>query len=520
YTYDAAGNIKTIIDANNSSQRQCFRYDELDRLTYAFTGNSNCTAYYSSGNGPYEQGYTLAGNGNMTRLKNVKPSWNDSWYSYNTSVSGCATGTPSSKPHAVSQAKNDTFSYDCNGNMTGRTIGGTSYSLTYNAENRLSGVSGTGSNATFTYDGDGNQVKTVVNGVTTYYPGRHYEWRNSSTYTKYYHAGGQLQAFDRTSGYGSYYGRRFVFRDHLGGTSVIVNGGGTPLWKDLYAPYGDLRYHWDSTPSYDQTQYRYTGQRFEPDLAGGLYDYLARFYDPTLGRFIQADTIVPEPGDPQNLNRYSYTRNNPIKYRDPSGHIAETVWDIANIAWDIHEVRKDPSLLNWGALVVDVAAAALPIVPGGAGLLVRGGKAVKAGVEVATHADEVVDAVRVVDGVNDVARAASRFQDLTHAASYEIKTFTELKKLTRGKGVEVHHIIEQRFSKTLGIKKGDILGVVLTHDEHVKFTNAWRSEIGYNNQKMDLLTDNAERDDIWEAAQRIYKDYPELLEASYEVLYP
>ncbi|MCP4127041.1 MAG: hypothetical protein GY753_08270, partial [Gammaproteobacteria bacterium] len=47
YTYDAAGNIKTIIDANNSSQRQCFRYDELDRLTYAFTGNSNCTAYYS-----------------------------------------------------------------------------------------------------------------------------------------------------------------------------------------------------------------------------------------------------------------------------------------------------------------------------------------------------------------------------------------------------------------------------------------------------------------------------------------
>ncbi len=34
---------------------------------------------------------------------------------------------------------------------------------------------------------------------------------------------------------------------------------------------------------------------------------------------MQADTIVPEPGDPQNLNRYSYTRNNPIRYTDPTG---------------------------------------------------------------------------------------------------------------------------------------------------------------------------------------------------------
>ncbi len=114
-----------------------------------------------------------------------------------------------------------------------------------------------------------------------------------------------------------------MFRDHLGGTSVIVNGGGSPLWKDLYAPYGDLRYHWDSTPSYAQTQYRYTGQRFEPDLAGGLYDYVARFYDPALGRFAQPDTIVPNPGNPSDLNRYVYTRNNPIGFNDPTGHRLE-----------------------------------------------------------------------------------------------------------------------------------------------------------------------------------------------------
>jgi len=42
-----------------------------------------------------------------------------------------------------------------------------------------------------------------------------------------------------------------------------------------------------------------------------------------LGRFIQPDTVVPNPGNPQALNRYSYVLNNPIKYRDPSGHCIE-----------------------------------------------------------------------------------------------------------------------------------------------------------------------------------------------------
>jgi hypothetical protein len=39
-----------------------------------------------------------------------------------------------------------------------------------------------------------------------------------------------------------------------------------------------------------------------------------------LGRFLSADTIVPGPKDPQQLNRYAYGLNNPVKYRDPSGH--------------------------------------------------------------------------------------------------------------------------------------------------------------------------------------------------------
>ena len=61
-----------------------------------------------------------------------------------------------------------------------------------------------------------------------------------------------------------------------------------------------------------------TGQWEEASL--GFYDYGARPYDPALGRFLQADTLVPNPGNPQSLNRYAYTLNNPLRYTDPSGH--------------------------------------------------------------------------------------------------------------------------------------------------------------------------------------------------------
>jgi hypothetical protein len=43
-------------------------------------------------------------------------------------------------------------------------------------------------------------------------------------------------------------------------------------------------------------------------------------YDPTLGLFVSADSLIPEPADPKQFNRYSYAANNPLRYTDPSGH--------------------------------------------------------------------------------------------------------------------------------------------------------------------------------------------------------
>ena len=67
-----------------------------------------------------------------------------------------------------------------------------------------------------------------------------------------------------------------------------------------------------------ETDYGFTGQQNLPGL--GLMDYKARMYDPFLGRFVQADTILPEAGKAGAFDRYAYVNNNPINFNDPSGH--------------------------------------------------------------------------------------------------------------------------------------------------------------------------------------------------------
>jgi hypothetical protein len=59
----------------------------------------------------------------------------------------------------------------------------------------------------------------------------------------------------------------------------------------------------------------------------GLIYMNARYYLPEIGRFISADTIVPDPANPQSYNRYSYSFNNPVNYTDPSGHMATSGCD-------------------------------------------------------------------------------------------------------------------------------------------------------------------------------------------------
>lgn len=102
--------------------------------------------------------------------------------------------------------------------------------------------------------------------------------------------------------------------------------------------YGNVRTPAPTTPCRGAlpTDYTFTGQR--RDASAGLMYYGARYYDATLGRFVSADTVVPNAGNPQSLNRYAYTLNNPVRYTDPTGHFTDE---------EIQKSLKDEYGENW-----------------------------------------------------------------------------------------------------------------------------------------------------------------------------
>jgi RHS repeat-associated protein len=275
---------------------QTFTYDHLDRLTHAQA---------TGGPASYNRTYAYDKIGNITHK--------DGMGNYTYLGNGYTHGQPHAVTHIGGQRK---YWYDPNGNMTQRIENGKTYVQGFNAENKLQTVTEGGQTTTFTYDGDGVRVKKVDPSGTTTYVGGYYEVQGG-TVTKYYRycAMSSCPAVAMRRGPAGQAGTvTYIHGDHLGSTSLTTDANGAKAARVLYYPYGEERYREGTL----QTDYQFTGQRKE---GFGLYDYRARFYDPSLGRFISADTIVPEPFKPQDWNRYAYVRNSPSNYIDPDGHV-------------------------------------------------------------------------------------------------------------------------------------------------------------------------------------------------------
>lgn len=101
--------------------------------------------------------------------------------------------------------------------------------------------------------------------------------------------------------------------DQLGSVQLTVDSNGLIHNQTRYYPFGFTR--WSSGAAL--TDRGFTGQRAD---GFGLMDYNARYYSPLLGRFISPDSMVPDPTKSLDWDRYAYSRNNPSRYTDPSGH--------------------------------------------------------------------------------------------------------------------------------------------------------------------------------------------------------
>ena len=201
-----------------------------------------------------------------------------------------AQGPGSVRPHAPVRIGDETLTYDGNGNLV--SFGAKGY--TWDGENRLQSVNGS---VFFAYGPDGERIAKRDASGTSVFLGDDVEVRGGLT-TAYIHDEVRVEGGVATS----------LARDHLGSIRVETEGQG--LSRSLaYGGYGE--------PKQAVSGKGYIGERHDPET--GLLYLHARYYDPTIGRFIQ-----PDPRDPTipgvGTNRYAYADNNPVNLSDPLGH--------------------------------------------------------------------------------------------------------------------------------------------------------------------------------------------------------
>lgn len=359
YTYDAIGNIRTWTQQTDASAANAydFGYDRADELTLATyrTTDPNPTilkryryAYDPTGNRTAEQVddvVTGASYDNMNRLSTQQPG---GALLFGGTLSEAATVTLGSQPAVVSstnafsgtvpvasgtsqvavQARDysgnvrtntyevtqagaaKTFNYDANGNL----IGDGSRTYEWDAENRLITVKQGGTSlASFTYDGRGRRSTKVAGGVTTTYvydSAQFLEERPSSASTKRYVYGiGIDRPLAQIVGGTTTYN----VADHLGSLVRTTDSLGAAALARQYDPWGK------PIQGSSTSGYAFTGREW--DAESGLYYYRARYYDANVARFISVDPASSA------LAAYSYGRQNPLSFEDPSG-LAECHYSI------------------------------------------------------------------------------------------------------------------------------------------------------------------------------------------------
>ncbi|MEL6301656.1 MAG: RHS repeat-associated core domain-containing protein [Pseudomonadota bacterium] len=312
YSWDTIGNLQSRHDKSaGKNLLESFTYDGLNRLTrQEATGLSDVTLTYDA-------------IGNMQSKSDVGN------YTY-----GASAG-----PHAVTSVAGDLFTYDAAGNNTGgdgRTIKYTTFDKPFKIEKGTDKVE-------FKYGTDRARYKRIDTNssavTTTRYVGsvEFIQRSDGTSERKRYIAGVAVKTllFDSSGLNQTDQVLTYLHKDHLGSTDVITNDYGDVVQTMSFDAWGQRRSaNWQLIQGaqlaifdVSVTTRGYTGHEMLDSV--GIIHMNGRIYDARIGRFLQADPIVQEPLNGQNLNRYSYIVNNPLNATDPSGYAFRDLFNIA-----------------------------------------------------------------------------------------------------------------------------------------------------------------------------------------------
>jgi RHS repeat-associated protein len=249
-------------------------------------------------------------------------------------------------PHAVTSIGGTDFTYDNNGNMLTVTGG---LSNTWNYKNQLAQAVIGAVTTTYAYDHAGQRVKYANGTTTTVYPSKNYNVEGSNQ-IKHIFAGDQVVA--TVKGTGATAAVFSVHTDHLSGSSAVTNSSGVQEEVMDYFPFGEIRLD-QKAGTFDE-QRKFGGHEYDAETE--LTYMNARYYKSDIGRFVSQDPAFLLVGDnrqfeqrynrtlalhlvnPQSLNSYSYTNNNPVTHGDESGEILPVMVGIGAVAWGALEV--------------------------------------------------------------------------------------------------------------------------------------------------------------------------------------
>nr|WP_246354274.1 RHS repeat-associated core domain-containing protein [Paenibacillus phytohabitans] len=270
YTYDRNGNISAVSETRNAvasttgtAKTTTYGYDALNRLVSIARPDGGSTVYT----------YDVRGN----RL----------------TLSDSTSSTPT--------IIDTSYTYDLQNTLTSVTQGRSTSTFTYYADG-LRYLKSTGTASTqVNYDFSGQVItEEKLNGGSIV---------QKSTYVR---GDRVLVKKDKTASKDYYY----LYNGH-GDVVQIVDTTGKPVNSYEYDVWGNITTQTEGIAN----SFKYAGEVYDAET--GLYYLRARYYDPSMGRFLNEDTYEGQVDNPLTQNLYTYVSNNPLIYSDPTGHFTD-----------------------------------------------------------------------------------------------------------------------------------------------------------------------------------------------------
>ena len=365
--YDSNGRLVKILDSGSSTTtRAIYGYDQQGQLTSATVGGTR-----------YEYSYDTAGNIQSKKVGSTTTNYtygNGAWRDLLTAYGGGSITYSGGNP--TKYYDGSTFTWTQGRRLATAKVGSTNISYTYD----MAGVRSSKTVGSTTYD------FTTLSGLVTRQTG------GGKTIDFVYDENNQPLAM-------KYNNTLYYYVLNAQGDVVrIVDGSRSVVASYTYDPWGKIIS--SSGTLADINPLRYRGYYYDSET--GFYYLQSRYYDPEIGRFINADSYAST--DATGLlstNMFAYCENDPVNKSDPSGEFFDTVLDIVSLCVSVAEVIDNPSdPWAWAGLTGDLIDL-IPLVTG-VGETIR---AVNTARKAAKRADCVVDATKVAVKASDRTKA-------------------------------------------------------------------------------------------------------------------